>query len=75
LATIARILKNVTTNALAYQKTWDNNVQHLEDLIYFQSNVSRTMRELEFTAVQLQQSVMNLQEGLEIGATGGYLQF
>jgi hypothetical protein len=70
LATMARILKNVITNAFAYQKTWDNNVQHLEDLIYFQSNVSRTIRELEFTVVQLQQSVINLQEGLETSATG-----
>jgi hypothetical protein len=67
---MARILKNVITHAFAYQKILDNSGEHLEDLIYFQSNVSRTMRELEFTVVQLQQSVTRLQEGLETSATG-----
>jgi hypothetical protein len=51
LATLARILKGVIISAFAYQKTLNNTVQRLEDLIYFQANVSRTTRELEFTAV------------------------
>jgi hypothetical protein len=70
LATVARILKSVITNAFAYQNTLNSTVQRLEDLIYFQANVSRTMCELEFTVVQLQQSLMNLQEGMETSATG-----
>jgi hypothetical protein len=70
LVTLARILKSVITNAFAYQHTLDNTVLHLEALIHFQSNVSRILRELEFTVIQLQQSVMNLREVLETSATG-----
>jgi hypothetical protein len=70
LATMARILRSVITNTFAYQRDVNNNVQHLEDLVYFHANISRTLRELRFTVVQLQQSVMSLQEGLETSATG-----
>jgi hypothetical protein len=70
LATVARVLKRVITNALAYQRKFEDAVQNLETLVYFQANVSRTMRELEFTVMQLQQSVIQLQEGLEISAAG-----
>jgi hypothetical protein len=70
LATVARVLKNVITKALTYQKAVEDAVQNLKTLIYFQANVSRAMRELEFTVGQLQQSVVQLQEGLEISAAG-----
>jgi hypothetical protein len=63
LATMARILKRVITNALAYQRKFEDAVQNLETLVYFQANVSCTMRKLEFTVIQLQ-------EGLEISAPG-----
>jgi hypothetical protein len=45
-------------------------VQDLKTLILLQSNVSRAIRELEFTVMQLQQEVEQLQEGLETSATG-----
>jgi hypothetical protein len=48
----------------------EDAVQNLETVIHFQANVSRNMRELEFTVTQLQQSVIQLQEGLEISAAG-----
>jgi hypothetical protein len=70
LAAITRTLKNVIINAWNYQKRWNETAKNLGFLIEYQSNVSRTMRELEFMAIQLQQSVMRLQEGLETSATG-----
>lgn len=60
LATVARVLKRVITNA-SQIKVGDAGQN---------SNVSRTMRELEFTVIQLQLSVIQLQEGLEISAAG-----
>jgi hypothetical protein len=60
----------VIINAFAYQNKVGDAVQNLETLVYFQANISRTMRELEFTVLQLQQSVIQLQEGLEISAAG-----
>jgi phage tail protein X len=62
LAAITRTLKNVILNALNYQKIWNETAKNLGFLIDYQSNISRTMRELEFMAIQLQQSVMRLQE-------------
>jgi hypothetical protein len=38
LPTVARILKNVITNAFTYQTTLNTATQHLEDLVFFQSN-------------------------------------
>ncbi|PNF31400.1 hypothetical protein B7P43_G04086, partial [Cryptotermes secundus] len=70
LAAVARILKNVVSNALKIQKTWNDTTRNLENLISYRANISRVMRELDFMAVQLQQSVMRLQEGLETSATG-----
>jgi hypothetical protein len=70
LATVARVLKNVVTKAFTYQRTVEDAVQNLKTLIYFQANISRTMRELEFTVMQLQQSAIQLQGGLEISAAG-----
>ena len=70
LATVTRVLKSVITNALTYQKSVEDEIQNLKTLINFQANVSRVMRELEFTVMQLQQSVIQLQEGLEISAAG-----
>jgi hypothetical protein len=70
LVEIARILKTVITNALNRQKTWNNTVRNFEELLEYQVNMSRTLRELEFMVIQLQQSVMRLQEGLDITATG-----
>ncbi|PNF19103.1 hypothetical protein B7P43_G10550 [Cryptotermes secundus] len=70
LATVTRVLKSVITNALTYQKSVEDEIQNLKTLINFQANVSRVMRELEFTVMQLQQSVIQLQEGLEISAVG-----
>jgi hypothetical protein len=70
LATSARFLKRVITNALSYQKKLEDAVQNLETLIHFQASVSRTKRELEFTVTQLQQSVIQLQEEFEISAAG-----
>jgi hypothetical protein len=55
---------------LNYQKIWNDTAKNLGFLIEYQSNVSRSMRELKFMAIQLQQSVMHLQEGLETSATG-----
>jgi prophage DNA circulation protein len=72
MAAITRTLKNVIMNALNYQKIWNNTANNLGNLIDYPSNVSRTMRELEFMAIQLQQSVMRLQEGLETSATGRF---
>jgi hypothetical protein len=69
LVTLAHILKSVI-NSFACQQTLDNTVQHLEALIHFQSNISRVMRELEFTVIQLRQLVMNLREELATSATG-----
>jgi hypothetical protein len=70
LAAITRTLKNVIMNALNYQKIWNDTAKNLVNLTDYQSNISRTMRELEFMVIQLQQSVMSLQEGLETSATG-----
>jgi hypothetical protein len=70
LATVARILKSVITNALTSQKNWNSTIRKLEELIDYRSKFSRTMRELEFMVVQLQQSVMRLQSGLDTSATG-----
>jgi hypothetical protein len=70
LVEIARILKTVITNALNRQKTWNNTVRNFEELLEYQVNMSRTLRELEFMVIQLQQSVMRLQEGLDFTATG-----
>jgi hypothetical protein len=70
LVEIARILKTVITNALNRQKTWNNTVRNFEELLDYQVNMSRTLRELEFMVIQLQQSVMRIQEGLDITATG-----
>jgi hypothetical protein len=70
LAAVARILKNVITNALNHQKTWNDTIRNLEQLVDYQSSVSCTMRELEFMVIQLQQSVMRLQEGLDTSTTG-----
>jgi hypothetical protein len=44
LATVARIFKNVITNSFTYQKTFEDAVQNLKALIFFQSYVSRAMR-------------------------------
>jgi hypothetical protein len=70
LTTVARILKNVITNVFTYQITFEDAVQNLKNLIFLHSNVSRVMRELEFTATQLQQAIIQVQEGLETSATG-----
>jgi hypothetical protein len=70
LATVARVLENVITNAITNQDHFENAVQYLKTLILLQSNVSRAMRELEFTVMQLQQEVEQLQEGFETSATG-----
>jgi hypothetical protein len=70
LAAVARILKNFIINAVNRQKTWNKTIWDLEELVDYQSNISRTIRELEFMVIQLQQSVMRLQEGLDISATG-----
>jgi hypothetical protein len=70
LARMARILKGIITNALNRQKILNDTFRNLEQLVEYQSNVSRTMRELEFMVIQLQQSVLRLQEGLDISATG-----
>jgi ABC-type transporter Mla subunit MlaD len=70
LARVARILKRVIIQALIRQKTWNDTVQNLEKLVDYQSNISRTMRELEFMVIQLQQSILRLQEGLDTSATG-----
>jgi hypothetical protein len=58
---VARSLKNVITNIFTYQKNFEDAVQNLKTLIYFQSNISRAMRELEFTLTQLQQAVIQVQ--------------
>jgi hypothetical protein len=58
LPTVARILKTTIINAFTYQKTLEDAVQNLKTLIFFQSNVSRAMRELEFTVTQLQHAVI-----------------
>jgi hypothetical protein len=65
---LARTLKNVIINAFTYQKNFEEAVQQLKTLIYFQSNVSRVMLELEFTAMQ--RAIIQVQEGLENSATG-----
>jgi hypothetical protein len=70
LAAVARILKSVITNVLNSQKNWNSTIRKLEELVDYQSKFSRTMRELEFIVVQLQQSVMRLQSGLDTSATG-----
>jgi hypothetical protein len=70
LAIVARTLKNVITNAFTYQQNFEEAVEQLKTLIYFQSNVSRVMRELEFTSMQLQQAIIQVQGGLEISNTG-----
>jgi hypothetical protein len=70
LAAVARILKSVITNALNRQKTWNKTIRNLEELVDYQSKFSRTMRELQFMVIQLQQSVMRLQTGLNTSATG-----
>jgi hypothetical protein len=64
LATGARVIKNVITNAFTLQRT----LQDLKTVIYFQSNTSRGMREFEFTALLLQQAFVQLQQGLETKA-------
>ena len=63
LATVTRVLKSGITNAFStYQKTAEDEIQNLKTLINFEANVSRAMRELDFTVMQLQQSVIQLQE-------------
>jgi hypothetical protein len=64
LTTVARFLKSTIVNV------WNNTVRNLKYLLEYQFNMSRTMRKLDFTAIQLQQAVLRLQEGLEVSSTG-----
>jgi hypothetical protein len=57
LATIARALKHVITDAITFNKTFEVD---LKIKIALQANISRIMRELEFTAMELQQEFIQL---------------
>jgi hypothetical protein len=70
LAVVVRSLKTVIINAWNQQREWNESVRNLENVMEYQSNVSRIMRELEFMVIQLQQSALRLQEGLDVSATG-----
>jgi hypothetical protein len=63
LANIVRTLNNVITGAIVLIKTIEITTKDLRGLIAVQTNISRTMRELEFTAMQSQHELVQLQEG------------
>jgi hypothetical protein len=70
LAGVARILKNVILSAWNHQREWNETMEHFEYIVEHQLNMSRLMRKLEFTVLQLQQAVLRLKEGLEVSAMG-----
>ncbi|KDR17105.1 hypothetical protein L798_09051 [Zootermopsis nevadensis] len=70
LATLARLLKNAVNDVLVLNRTLENSVEELKIKIALQLNISRAMRELEFTVIQLQKEFVQLQEGMETSATG-----
>jgi hypothetical protein len=66
----ARILRQIVFEVINVNCTLLNADDRLEAAFEIQRNISSSMRELEFTALRLQQELMQLHEGLDVTSSG-----
>jgi hypothetical protein len=70
LLNVARTLRQVVSEVVYLNRTISSIVDKTRIAFEIQKNISRTMRELEFTALRLQQELMQLHEGIDISSSG-----
>jgi hypothetical protein len=70
LLNVARTLRQVVFEVVYLNRTISSIIDKTRIAFEVQKNISRTMRELEFTALRLQQELMQLHEGIDISSSG-----
>jgi hypothetical protein len=66
----ARILRQIVLEIININRTLVAEEDRFETIFEIQRNISSSMRELEFTALRLQQELMQLHEGLDVTSSG-----
>jgi transcription initiation factor TFIID subunit TAF12 len=70
LLNVARTLRQVVFDVVYLNRTISSVTDKTRIAFEVQKNISRTMRELEFTVLRLQQELMQLHEGIDISSSG-----